>query len=118
MKCSENVRPFMEKRDSVYIRHILDSIEKIEVYIADRPREYFLEDSMLQGAVIYQLLIIGEAARAVSRELQAMHPDVPWRLMIGMRNKLIHDYIETDMEAVWEAASRDIPALKDALKNL
>lgn len=108
----------MEKRDSVYIRHILDSVGKIEEFIAKKSRGDFLGDPMLQGAVIYQLLVIGEAARGVSRELQSLHPEIPWSLMIGMRNKLIHDYIETDMEAVWEAASRDIPVLKDALESL
>jgi len=108
----------MEKRDSVYIQHILNCIEKIDIFIVGKTRSDFLDDAMLQSAVVYQLLVIGEAAHGVSREFQARHSDVPWKLMIAMRNKLIHDYIEIDIEVVWEAASRDIPLLKESLIQL
>lgn len=73
---------------------------------------------MLQGAVIYKLLIIGEAARAISRDFKDAHPGVPWILIIGMRNKLIHEYMATDVEIVWEAASKDIAELKQTLENI
>jgi uncharacterized protein with HEPN domain len=73
---------------------------------------------MVQDAVMHQLQIIGEAANRVSTSLKAQSSHIPWRDIIAMRNKLVHDYMGVDLEAVWETARKDIPILKSALNNL
>jgi uncharacterized protein with HEPN domain len=73
---------------------------------------------MVQDAVMHQLQIIGEAASRVSTSLKAQSSHIPWRDIIAMRNKLVHDYMGVDLEAVWETARKDIPILKSALNNL
>ena len=67
---------------------------------------------MVQDAVIRQLEIIGEATKHISKTFRETHTMVPWKDMAGMRDKLIHDYIGVDIEAVWVTATEDIPALK------
>jgi len=71
----------------------------------------FESDRMMQSAVERQLEIIGEAARRVSVEFQQVHPEIPWRSMIGMRNILIHDYGEVKLDRLWLIASQSIPEL-------
>jgi uncharacterized protein with HEPN domain len=82
----------MEKRDRLYIKHIHDAADRISTFTSRVTFEDFKVNEMLQSAVIHQLLVIGEAANKVSDEFQQAHPELNWRGMIGMRNKLIHDY--------------------------
>ena len=70
---------------------------------------------MLQDGIIRQLEIIGEAARRVSSDLKALYSEVPWRDIVVMRNKLIHDYFGVDVELVWMTVKRDVPVLKQAV---
>jgi uncharacterized protein with HEPN domain len=100
------------KDDSIYIDHILKSINRILDYISDKDRESFEADLVTQDAVVRQLEIIGEATKRVSTELRSKHPDIPWSDMAGMRDVLIHDYIDVDFGVVWKTASEDIPNLK------
>jgi len=80
------------KDDSVYLRHILDAIVRIESYIAVG-REAFMSTPHWQDAVIRQLEIIGEATKRTSEALRSHHPEVPWRRIAGLRDVLIHDYM-------------------------
>lgn len=73
---------------------------------------------MIQSAVIRELEIIGEAAKNVSVETKSKHPDIPWKQMSGLRDKLIHDYFGVDLDAVWETVKRDLPVLKEKLVDL
>lgn len=102
----------MERDDSVYLRHILDAISRIEEYLHGVDEEMFYQHHLVQDGVIRQLEIIGEASRRLSREVRASWPNVPWQDIAGMRDKLIHDYFGVDLEAVWLTARGDIPALK------
>ncbi|MEN8251953.1 MAG: DUF86 domain-containing protein [Bacteroidota bacterium] len=106
------------KDDSIYIDHILNSINRILDYISDKDREAFEADLVTQDAVVRQLEIIGEATKRVSNELRSMHPDIPWSDMAGMRDVLIHDYIDVDLGVVWKTASEDIPNLKALIIKL
>ena len=105
------------KTDQVYLRHILDALEKIESY-ASVGRDEFMAQTHWQDAVIRQLEIIGEATKRLSRELRQRHRDVPWRRIAGLRDVLIHDYMGVDLPAVWEITQRDLPVLSKRLREI
>jgi uncharacterized protein with HEPN domain len=106
------------KDDSIYIDHILNSINRILDYISGKDREEFEADLVTQDAVVRQLEVIGEATKRVSKELRSKHPDIPWADMAGMRDVLIHDYIDVDLGVVWKTASENIPDLKALILKL
>jgi len=99
--------------DLVYLEHVMDAIGKIEEYITGIDEAKFKSTSLIQDGVIRQIEIIGEALRNVSREFRENYSYLPWDDAIGMRDKLIHDYMGVDLEKVWETATLDIPRLKD-----
>jgi len=106
------------KDDRIYIEHILQSIERIQSYISGKDQETFSNDSITQDAVVRQLEIIGEATKRISKELRKNNSDMPWDDMAGMRDVLIHDYIDVDLNIVWKTASESIPGLKALLNKL
>ncbi len=105
------------KTDLVYLRHIMDSILKIESYISSG-REAFMRESHWQDAVIRQLEIIGEATKKLSEDVRSQHTEIPWRRIAGMRDVLIHDYMGVDLEAVWEVTQKDLPGLKSKIGSI
>ena len=106
------------KDDKIYIEHILQSIDRIEAYLSGKDHQSFSDDFMTQDAVVRQLEIIGEATKRISKELRNINPQVPWSDMAGMRDILIHDYIDVDIDIVWKTASESIIKLKILLLNL
>lgn len=102
-------------RDQIYIEHILKAIGLIEKFVAGKTEVDFQHDPMLSSAVIRQLEIIGEAAKRLSPELKDKLGSLPWRRITDMRNFLIHDYIDVDLEIVWKAVTEDIKELKQAI---
>ena len=106
------------KDDKIYIEHILKSIDRIEAYLSGKDHQSFSDDFMTQDAVVRQLEIIGEATKRISKELRNINPQVPWSDMAGMRDILIHDYIDVDIDIVWKTASESIIKLKSLLLNL
>ena len=106
------------KDDKIYIEHILQSIDRIEAYLSGKDHQSFSDDFMTQDAVVRQLEIIGEATKRISKELRNINPQVPWSDMAGMRDILIHDYIDVDIDIVWKTASESIINLKSLLLNL
>jgi len=75
-------------------------------------------DLKTQSAVLHQLLIIGEAVKRLSMSLRAEYTGIPWNLMAGMRDNLIHAYDTVDIEEVWNTASKDIPELLQQVQNI
>ncbi len=106
------------KNDLFYIENILQSIDRIQSYISGKDQGTFVSDFLTQDAVVRQLEIIGEATKRVSKDLRNNNPDIPWADMAGMRDILIHDYIDVDLEIVWKTASKSIPILKALLEKL
>ena len=107
----------MSERDEEFLRHILEAIAKIELYISVG-RVGFMSETHWQDAVIRQLEVIGEATKNLSYELRSANPQVPWRRMAGMRDVLIHDFMEVDMEIVWAVAVSRIPELKRSIRSI
>ncbi len=99
------------KADHVYLRHILDAIEKIESYVAVG-RDAFMTTSHWQDAVIRQLEIVGEATKRLSADLRSQRPDIPWRRIAGLRDVLVHDYMGVRLAAVWQLTQEDLPVFK------
>jgi len=108
----------MKKVDAVYLRHIRDAISRIEEYTRAVGYDDFIRNSLIQDGVIRQLEIIGEATKRLSDELKDRYPHVPWRDVAGMRDKLIHDYLGVDIDAVWDTVKKDIPALKKEIRKI
>lgn len=99
------------------LRDMLEAIAAIERHL-HRGKAAFDQDELLQGWFVRNLQIIGEAARALPEDVHALAPEIEWPKIIGMRNVLVHGYFEIDTEVVWEAASRDAPALKPRIERL
>jgi len=108
----------MNKDDRIYIDHILQRIDQILKYISGKNQDTFREDQLTQDAVVRNLEIIGEATKRNSVEMRSKNPNVPWTEMAGMRDILIHDYIDVDVDIVWRTASESINELKILLEKL
>ena len=80
--------------------------------------EQFEQSELHQNAVIRPLEIIGEAARLVSTQTKDKHPDIPWKQMTGLRNRLIHEYSSIDFNTVWDTIKIDLPALISLVEPL
>ncbi|MGC2030776.1 MAG: DUF86 domain-containing protein [Steroidobacteraceae bacterium] len=101
-----------------YLQHILDAINRALEYVAAMNFESFKRDTRTQDAVIRSIQIIGEAAnkvRTADPEFAAQHPHVPWAVMYGMRNRVIHDYFEVDLAVVWQTVQQDLPELRSQM---
>lgn len=107
-----------QPRDRLYLQHILDAIRRIESYLEGVDRARFDSTPLIQDGVIRQLEIIGEAAKRLSSEVRLAVPQVPWRKIAGMCDKLTHDYMGVDLEAVWLTAQRDLEALGQAVEKV
>ena len=98
-------------RDNAYLRDVLDSARAIQSYLLGLNRDLFEASQEKQDAVIRRYEIMGEAARHLSPEARVALPEIPWRLITGMRNILIHDYDDVDAGTLWDTAQADLPAL-------
>ena len=90
-----------ERDDALYLGDIPDAIDRILTYTA-AGREAFFTDPMVQDAVVRNIEIIGEAARAITEATCAAHSEIPWRKIVGTRDRVIHGYFRVDLDIVWE----------------
>ena len=104
----------MTKDPRVYLAHILERADRIETYVRDGEAA-FMRDTKTQDAVIRNFEVIGEAAKRVPPEYRATHPSIPWQLMAGFRDVLIHGYEGVDVGRVWTTATRDLPIVRRAI---
>jgi uncharacterized protein with HEPN domain len=108
----------MTKDPLIFVRHIIESIEKIEEYTQGMSEHEFQKSIVVQDAVIRRLEIAGEAAKNISPAFQKKHPDIPWSAMARTRDKLIHGYFGVDIALTWQIIKKDLPGVKKALLAL
>jgi uncharacterized protein with HEPN domain len=100
------------KNDKIRLMHIVDSLNKIEEFVSKSTK-----DEKTASAVLYELTIIGEAARVVSDELKKHISNVPWIDMVGMRNRIVHEYFSIDHDILWATVENDLPELKRSIES-
>jgi uncharacterized protein with HEPN domain len=108
----------MHKDNNIYLIHILDCVDKILSYTEGLTESKFLENTMIQDAVIRNFEIIGEATKKLTKEFREENNHIPWKDIAGMRDVLIHDYIGVDLWAVWNTVNDYVPALKREIEKL
>jgi uncharacterized protein with HEPN domain len=105
------------KDERVYLLHAIEAIDAILSYTTDG-RDAFFADGKTQDAVIRNIEIIGQAIKGISDDARGLEPDVRWRQITGMRDKLIHEYFGVDSNLVWGVVERDLPEVRPALEAL
>jgi uncharacterized protein with HEPN domain len=108
----------MSKGDDVYVGHMLETARKIGSRAQRLDRAEFDADEDVRLALAHLVQILGEAASRVSQAFCDEHPEVPWREIVGMRNKIVHDYMGLDFDVVWQVVAEDIAPLRDALERM
>jgi uncharacterized protein with HEPN domain len=103
--------------ERTYLLHAIAAIDAILGYTADG-REVFFADGKTQDAVIRNIEIIGQAVKGISDDTRALVPDIPWRQIAGMRDKLIHEYFGVDIALVWDVVEHELPTLRPQLEGL
>ena len=100
------------------VSDILAAVERIGRYTANLQKADFARDEKTVEAVCFALVVIGEAATNVPKDVQVNAPQIPWRKMKGMRNIAAHEYFGIDLSTVWQTATVDVPALKPLVQAL
>ncbi len=101
-----------------YLKHIADACAQIEEYIEGKKFQDFKKNQLLQDGVIRQMQIVGQASKLLSANTRKLLKSIDWMGIIGMRNKLVHEYFGVDLKTVWSAAKKDVPELEKAVRSL
>jgi len=109
----------MSRRGDVeYLNDILEGMEQVAEYIAGLTRDEFMQDRKTTDAVVRNLEIVGEASKALSGSLRDRHPEVPWKSLAGVRDKMIHHYFGLNYDIIWTIAAEQFPRLSPLIRAI
>ena len=106
------------KDDFIFVEHILDSIGAIEEFSKGMTEKELVSNRLKQSAIVREIEVIGEAAKNISDEFKNQHKEVPWKEIIGTRDKLIHHYFGVDLAIIWQIIVKFLPDLKNELDRI
>lgn len=101
-----------------YVEDILDAMDKAQILVQDVSFDQFSADFRINFAAVRALEIIGEATKRLPDHVRAAYPDIPWRGMAGMRDRIIHGYDTVDLQIVWDVVAKDIPFIKPQIVQI
>jgi uncharacterized protein with HEPN domain len=104
--------------DELYLRDLLAAAESIGRFLKGVEQGRFLQDELLQSAVLQKLTVIGEAAARVSDEFRSQHAIVEWRTIVGLRNVVVHEYFAISWITIWSTATKDVPVLERQVRAI
>lgn len=107
-----------EKDDLIFIKHILESIEAIAEFSRNISKGELSLNRLRQSAIVREIEIIGEAAKNISLNVKDKHKEIPWKEIIGTRDKMIHHYFGVDLNIVWDIIKKDLPDLKKKMQEI
>lgn len=105
-------------RDDLYLVEMVEAIRHVQSFIAEVTVDQWLGSELVRSAVLQKLTVIGEAARGLSDDVRARHPDVPWSRLRGLRNVVVHEYFAVEWPRVWQIAREDAPALEPLVRGV
>jgi uncharacterized protein with HEPN domain len=108
----------MKDKDLIRIKHMLDSVQAILSFVRGRKRSDLDAERLLVSGIVREFEILGEAAGRVSVATRKAFPNLPWKQLIGMRNRLIHAYFDVDHDILWKTVKKSLPELSRQLKEL
>jgi uncharacterized protein with HEPN domain len=116
--CSKHSQYMSHKDDILYLGQMYDAASWVTTRLSQTSRDDFDHDETLQLAVVHQIQVVGEAARLVSETTRQSVAEIPWKQIVGMRHRIVHDYTDIDLDIVWEVAKAHLPSLVESLKKV
>ena len=104
-----------KKDNSVYIKHMLDSILRINEYVENK--ELFYDSHLVQDAVVRNLQVMAESSQRLSADIKNKYSEIPWDDISGFRNVLVHDYLGIDLDVIWSVIEQELPRLEKVLSK-
>ena len=106
------------RHEESFLKDILTGCRKIEAIVAATDEATFLSDEVMSAAVLHHLTVIGEAISRLSQELRERHPEIPWRQIVAVRNRIVHAYFDLDWQILWITANVDVPELQGQILKI
>ncbi len=107
-----------ERKPSVVIKDILSCIDHIQLYAGNLTYTEFSTNFMVAEACLYNIQVIGEAVSKIPDDIKETEKQIPWQLIKGMRNRLIHEYFGTDLQVVWNVIKNELPSFRNELEKI
>ena len=105
-------------KNKIIVEKILKYISKVLAYTKDTEYDAFISNSILVEACVFNLSQIGELANKIDKDFEESNPSIPWRVMYGLRNKIVHDYEGVNLVLIWDIVKEDLPELNNQLEEL
>ena len=105
-------------KNKIIVEKILKYISKVLDYTKDTDYDAFINNSILVEACVFNLSQIGELANKIDKDFEESNPSIPWRVMYGLRNKIVHDYEGVNLVLIWDIVKEDLPELNNQLEEL